>query len=268
MKTLLRWAGSKTKLLKDIIPIIPPHNNYYEPFLGTGQVYLNKPKSLTAGVATLSDSCYPLMCFHTSILMNPCQFIELLKGHKNGKDYYNSVRATLRGKGYADNTLLIKASNFYYLMQTCFNGLYRVNKDGYFNVPFGKRDFVFSTDAILKHHAQLEGSTLYACDFRAVPRHARAGDFVYLDPPYVPTGDGCFVNYSKNGFSLEDCESLAETCQAFDKRGVKFLMSNSDSPLVRQLWGDYNIKTVETYRSISAKPSARKIVPELLVSNY
>lgn len=268
MKNLLRWAGSKTKLLGTISPMIPKHYNYYEPFFGTGQVLLNKPRGVTIGYEYASDSCVELMDFHAAAKHEPRTLLDSLAQHESGKEYYLAIRAKDRSEDYANWNQIEKASRFFYLNQTCFNGLYRVNKKGYFNVPYGDRNFTFSESLILQHHQDLRKVELKAEGYLKALSSAVESDFVYLDPPYAPTSKGCFVDYSKCGFGLQDYIYLAECCHGLDRRGVKFLMSNSDTPLVRAFWGQYNIKTVETYRSISANPSSRGKVTELLISNY
>lgn len=259
IKSPLRWVGSKAKLVDRLIPLVPQHKNYFEPFFGSGVLALNIPDSHRTGKIFAGDICIDLITTWRIIRDHPQTFISLLSEMGQGEDYYYKIRDT-DAEGHVDAAL-----RFYYLNQTCFNGLYRVNKKGKFNVPWGKREFKLRPDVILEASQKFKSAAFYSGGYNSPHFEVSKGDFVYLDPPYVQAGKS-FVGYSPEG--LPNTESLLEYCHDLTNMGVMFMMSNSNTPEVRKLWKYYDITEVMTTRSVSADPSKRGQVKELIIRNY
>ncbi len=260
IRSPFRWVGSKAKLLDTLMPLVPQHKTYFEPFLGSGVMALNlntSPKSRRD--MFLGDSCYDLIVTWRMIRDEPLCLIERLSELKQGEEYYYEMRDARPAWRFG------QAVRFYYLNQTCFNGLYRVNKSGDFNVPWGKREFKLRPDLINEASRRLKGCLLHYETYGSVIKHAGKGDFVYLDPPYVPA-DKEFVGYSTEG--LPNTKDLLEWCHKLTDKGAMFMLSNSDTPTVREAWKGYKIVEVETTRSVSSDPAKRGKAKELVIMNY
>lgn len=271
-KPFLKWAGGKRKLLSKIQHYIPKDfSTYYEPFIGGGAVlfYLLPQKAI------ISDVSEELVNVYRVIKNNVDELIEDLKKHKNEKEYYYKTRALDREKGFANLSNIFKASRIIYLNKTCYNGLFRVNKNGYFNVPFGryKNPDIVNEENLRSVSQYLNGNDIEIlnADFEDALKDVKKGDFVYLDPPYHPLSEtSSFTSYTNNGFNVNEQKRLKKVCDRLNKIGCKFLLSNSDSNLVMDLYKDYRetIEKVQVPRSINCKASGRGKINEVLIRNY
>jgi DNA adenine methylase len=273
-KPFLKWPGGKGKLLKKILPLVPEFTGtYHEPFIGGGAVFFALASLGKIHKAELSDKSLLLMNTYWGVAKDPEGVIKLLESCENTSDFYYAARAQLNQllDGPLDPVEL--AALIIYLNKTCFNGLFRVNKKkGHFNAAYGKykNPKFLDPENIRAVSESLKLATIRVCSFtdgvldRAVP-----GDFVYFDPPYVPTSeDSDFTEYTADGFTLADHTTLRDTYKALTEKGVKVLLSNADVPLVRELYKDYKIESIQANRVINVKADKRGKVPEVLVLNY
>lgn len=272
VKPILKWVGGKRQLLSEISPMIPEKfNKYYEPFLGAGAVLF----SLLPGKAIINDLNSELINVYKVIKEQPDELIKLLKEHtdNNNKEYFYQIRELDRQAGYESLSNVFKASRTIYLNKTAYNGLYRVNKAGQFNTPWGsyKKPRILDTDNILTMSEYFNSNEIEILnvDYKNALNSVSKGDFVYLDPPYLPISpSSAFTAYTSNGFGTKEQEELKKTCDVLDKQGVKFLLSNSYHPFLLDLYKDYNIKTVKARRSVNSQGHKRGKIKEILVYNY
>lgn len=261
-KPFVRWVGGKFQILEDILPLVPgAFGRYFEPFVGGGALFFELHNQGRIKKAFLSDANAELMGAYQAVRDTLPQVLRHLKGHRSTSEHYYKVRA----RDPIDPIYPSAAARFIYLNRTCFNGLYRVNKAGKFNVPFGKRKNVTIDAENLQAVAKaLRGVSLKAVSYqKATVRRAKAGDFVYFDPPY----DGAsFTSYTPHGFGEEDQISLAYTFDALVARGVHVLLSNADTPRVRELYAKHKITEVQARRSVNSDGTGRGKVTELLIS--
>lgn len=264
----LKWAGGKSRLLAAYEKHFPyEFNSYFEPFTGGGAVFFHLINSRPAFTATLSDLNEELVNCYSVIRDDVDELIDELQRHKNDQEYFYALRAT----SPADLTDAARAARLIYLNKTCFNGLYRVNSKGQFNVPFGsyKNPRVCDTTNLRACSAALQQVQILHQPFDQVLKQAKRGDFVYFDPPYHPLSSTAnFTSYTKHSFSAEDQEALAEVTTKLHKRGCMFMLSNSDTPFIRKLYRNFEINTVYAMRAINCKAEGRGPVPEVLVTNY
>lgn len=268
---VLKWVGGKRQLLEEIEKVLPKtYTTYYEPFVGGGAVLFElQPKK-----AVINDVNVELVNLYNVIRDDVESLIEDLKKHKNTSEYFYSIREQDRNREIFDKLSNIeKASRIVYLNKTCFNGLFRVNKSGEFNTPFGKYKNPNIVDeitlrAVSKYFNNADIKILN-CDFEQSLKNIRRGSFVYLDPPYDPVSNSSnFTGYDKGGFNREEQIRLKNLCDKLDRKGVKFLLSNSSTEFIKDLYKDYNIKIVKAKRSINSKGNSRGEVDEVLVRNY
>ena len=276
----VKWAGGKTQLLDRLDKLIPlKFNRYFEPFLGGGAFfyYLTSKKNLRF-IAYLSDINQELINVYQVIKSNVDELIDILKVYKteynkNPQNFYSELRD---GFDFENSTNTEKAARLITLNKTCYNGLYRVNSHGKFNVPMGKyRNPIICDSKNLRNASVILRSInahLYWEDYQKIlSDKARDDDFVYLDPPYDPmTSTANFTGYTGARFTKTDQELLAETFKKLDARGCKVLLSNSDTNYVRELYVDYvqHIHQINVRRSINSVSSKRLGHKELLISNY
>ena len=272
LSPILKWGGGKRQLLPEILPLIPKHTRYYEPFVGGAAVLLG----LKAKAAVINDYNSELINTYRVIRDNPHELIELLQQHQlmNSVDYFYEVRAWDRDDTYSIMRDVEKAARMVYLNRTCFNGLYRVNKSGFFNTPCGKykNPEIVNSKRIMAMHEYLSSNKVdIRCgDYKDVLKHIREGAFVYFDPPYMPpeTGEETFTQYTVDGFDKSKQIELKEVCDKLSDKGVKFMLSNSYCSFIRELYKNYSIKKVHARRKISANASKRGFIEEVLVTNY
>lgn len=270
IQPFVKWVGGKRQLMDEISKYIPNnYTRYYEPFLGGGAVLFNlEPKK-----AIVNDLNTELITVYTVIRDNVKELIEDLKKHENNQEYFYKIRALDRTEGYKDLSDVQKASRIIYLNKTCFNGLYRVNSSGQFNSPFGRyknpnivNEKVLNAVSIYLNNNDIK---FLNGDFELALRNIRKGSFVYFDPPYDPLSESSnFTGYTLAGFNKEDQKRLKEMCDKLDKQGVKFLLSNSNTEFINQLYSQYKIVKVGASRCINSNAEKRGDVEELLIMNY
>lgn len=262
VKPFLKWAGGKTQLLGDLSAFIPPnYGKYFEPFLGGGALFFYlQPES-----ALISDSNAELIQTYEVVRDKVDGLISLLKTYPHDKDFYYE----LRGVDPRNLTSVQRAARFIYLNRTCFNGLYRVNKRGQFNVPFGsyRNPTICDEVSLRMASAALTGVTICAGDYYEILQsNAKAGDFVFLDPPYFPVSKySDFKRYTEKFFYEEDQVRLASYFKVLVDKGVYVLLTNSNTPRIRELYADFYFEVVSTNRNINSKGTRRKNGEDLIV---
>lgn len=266
----LKWAGGKRQLLPEIRKYIPKKiNTYYEPFLGAGAVLFDiQPKK-----AVINDINTELINTYIAIRDHVDELINDLKKHMNEKEYFYAIRDLDRKEEFKKLSLVERASRIIYLNKTCFNGLFRVNSQGHFNVPFGKyKNPQIVNEIVLRAvHNYLNSNdiTILNVDFEKAVENAKKGDFIYFDPPYDPVSDtSSFTGYSLYGFDKDDQIRLRDLFVELDKRGCKVLLSNSATDFIKDLYKDFHIEVVSANRNINANASRRGKIDEVLVMNY
>ncbi|RJX24778.1 MAG: DNA adenine methylase [Dethiobacter sp.] len=272
----VKWAGGKNQLLSSYLSFLPKaFNNYFEPFVGGGAFFFFLFNESKISSAYLNDSNSELVNLYLSIRDDCEQLIEALRNHENNKlsrDYYDHIRNWDRDAAFFLNLHpLERAARTLFLNKTCFNGLYRVNKKGQFNVPFGKYKSPRILDEANLRAASgaLSGVKLSCQDFRLAVATAREGDFIYFDPPYHPVSSSAFfTSYTEDNFSYADQVRLAQTFRDLDKRGCKVMLSNSYLQPVLDLYKGYRLEKIMAKRTINCKAGGRGPVPEVLVLNY
>lgn len=269
VKPFLKWAGGKTKLLPEIEKRLPEtYDRYFEPFVGGGAVffYLQPSKSV------LLDVNYELINAYSQVRDNLEELIDHLKQHVYDKEYYYHIRNADRTPEYAHWSDLQKASRFIYLNKTCYNALYRVNSKHQFNTPFGryKNPTICDEEALRACHSALQRNVeLFSGDFSLIETIVTPSDFIYFDPPYVPLSKTSnFTNYSHKPFDDTMQKELCKLCHRLNRRGVRFMLSNSSAPLSLELYKNFNLQFVQAPRSINSQSNKRGKVPEILVTSY
>ena len=263
-RPFLKWAGGKRQLLPAIRAALPKISRaYFEPFVGGGAVFFD----LEPRRAVLSDANAELINCYAAVRDNVDALIRALRGHVYDRDYYYRIRAL------SPDSLdeVERAARTIYLNKTGFNGLYRVNSKGVFNVPFGrfKNPNICDEPTLRACSARLAGVEVRCRPFDAVLDDAAAGDFVYFDPPYIPLSKtSYFTAYNDLKFDLDDQERLARVFERLADRGVRVMLSNSDVGWVRERYARYAPKSVFAPRSVNSVVSARGLVRELLVTSY
>jgi DNA adenine methylase len=261
----LKWAGGKSQLLSQLARFLPPdYRVYIEPFLGGGAVAL----ALEPERAILADSneelitCYRVIRDHLDALLAD------LERHRYDQAYYYALRACQPG----DLTPVQRASRFIYLNKTGYNGLYRVNARGQFNVPFGRYKSpprLVQPENLRGVQALLQRAEICVAPYQETMDRAQSGDWLYLDPPYHPlSATARFTAYTAGSFTARDQEDLARWYRELDRRGCRLLLSNSNTPLIRDLYHAFRIEEVRAMRSINSDPEARGAVTELVILNY
>lgn len=250
-RPFIKWAGGKTRLLQQLLPHIPEKiANYHEPFLGGGAVFFAVANRVL-GTSHLNDLNAELVNAWLAVRDQPLELQSALAKYAvaDSKDFYYSVRP-LNPIAPID-----RAARFIYLNQTSWNGLWRVNKWGEFNVPWGQRAFRgLSDDSLKELQFTLARTVIGSEDFRSSLLAPEAGDFVYLDPPYLPLSDTSkFHLYTKRRFREPDLRELAELCHTLTKRKVSWVLSNRDTPLVRELFAGAEFHALTTRRSVAAQ---------------
>ena len=265
----LKWAGGKRQLLPQLLPRVLPRiqSGFHEPFIGGGALFfeLSGLGVLPARV-TLSDANPNLVECYTMVRDQLYALVEHLREHqaRHGEGYFYAVR------GAIPTEPVERAARLIYLNKTCFNGLYRENRKGRFNVPFGKylNPAILDQQNLVATSRALAGVELSVADFATVRDRAQRGDFVYFDPPYVPVSTtASFTAYAKAGFGPADQVRLRDVVVELAGGGVHFLLSNSMTPSVRELYGAFDIATVHASRSVNRNADGRGKVEEALVSN-
>ncbi len=268
---VVKWVGGKRQLLPLLTPLIPKKiNTYCEPFLGGGAMLFWKQPNK----AIVNDINNDLIQMYRVIKDNVEELIEQLETHKNESDYFYSVRDWDRDKIlYNSLTDTQKASRIIYLNKTCYNGLFRVNNAGEFNTPFGsyKNPNIINAPILraVSDYFQKNDVTFFSQDYSEILEQIPRGAFVYLDPPYDPVSDTSnFTGYSRGGFYRDDQIKLKKYCDNLTNRGIKFMLSNSSTDFIRELYTSYNITTVKAKRFINNVSLGRGEIDEVVVRNY
>ncbi|MFP6867810.1 MAG: DNA adenine methylase [Nitrospinota bacterium] len=266
-RPFIKWAGGKGRLLAQYAPLFPDEiRDYHEPFLGSGAVFFHLRQRI-GGRAFLSDRIGELVRSFGAVRDDLEGVIRHLGRHVYERGHYYRVRS----QNPARLSVAGLAARFIYLNRTGFNGLYRVNRSGRFNVPFGRHTNPTICDAEglrLASHA-LAGAEIEQRGYQKLSGWAEAGDFVYLDPPYHPlTKTANFTSYTADRFGEADQRTLAQACRELDAIGARFMLSNSATPLIRDLYKDFDIRQVFAARAINSQSSKRGKIPEVVVRNY
>ncbi|MFW6285905.1 MAG: DNA adenine methylase [Nanoarchaeota archaeon] len=269
----VKWVGGKGQLLEQFKPLFPKNiERYIEPFLGSGAVFFYiiqkyKPKKII-----ISDINEELINTYEIIKDDVERLIVELKQHKEyhmveGKKYYLTIRAVDVNK----LPKLERAARFIYLNKTCFNGLYRVNSKGKFNVPMGsyKNPEIVNEEKLRLVSNLLQKVTIKVMSFEKVLNLAKKGDFVYFDPPYYPLKNKkSFTTYTKDVFLEKEQEKLAKLFKKLDKKECYVMLSNSDTKFIKDLYSEYNIDFVQATRMINCNGDKRGKINEIVVRNY
>jgi DNA adenine methylase len=271
MKPFIKWVGGKRQLLKEILPRIPQGKlTYHEPFVGGGAVFFALAAADRIERAYLSDSNRRLMQTYSAVQNEVWNVTSSLLAFNDSQQTFIATRDFLNNKDGADHII---AASMIFLNKTCFNGLYRENSKGEINSPWAapekrSKGPICNPEVLEAASKALKLATLTRFDYREAMFACNAGEFVYIDPPYMPVSDTAFTAYTKNRFGFQEHESLAQECRALHDRGVSFLLSNSDTPKVRELYKDFTIETVTARRAINSNGQGRGKVNEVLIRNY
>jgi DNA adenine methylase len=261
---IVKWAGGKGQLLDRLLPQLPARmNRYFEPFAGGAALFF----ALAPRDAVLCDVNAELVNMYTVARDELTSLVRTLKPYRYDRERFYQVRATDPGT----LTPVERAARFIYLNRTCFNGLYRVNRRGQFNVPFGRytNPRICDVPRLSAASRVLAGARVRLADFEAGAAEAKRGDFVYFDPPYVPVSrTASFTSYTAGAFGMEAQERLADTVRMLDRRGCKVMLSNSDAPVVHELYKGFQIARVTATRNINSRAGSRGAIFEVVVRNY
>jgi DNA adenine methylase len=276
MKPLLKWAGGKRHIAEELRTKFPENwdsGTYFEPFIGGAAMFLSAvPKR-----AVVADVNKRLVHFYQFVKNSPSEFYsELQKISKNfndclteeKKDFYLKLRKNFNE---TQEDSLNSAVLLYAINKLCFNGLYRENASGGFNVPFGQKKSlpIMTLEDLQEVSKALEQTEILNSDFEVSVEKAISGDFIYFDPPYIPLGpSSSFTSYHSGGFDLADQERLADLMQKLSTKGIKAMCSNSDSELTHKIFGKLNIANISAPRMVSARASGRGMINELVITNY
>lgn len=273
-RPFLKWAGGKTRLMDRLEPLFPPEpaaGGYIEPFVGSGAVFFRIRRAHGPRHVLLSDGNAELVNAWIAIRDRLGEVIRHLRRHRKShcREHYYLVRAERPGS----LAPAARAARLIYLNRTCYNGLYRVNRRGEFNVPIGRyvNPPILDEENLRAVSALLAGVAIDNADFRDTPGRARQGDFIYFDPPYRPiSATSSFTAYTDRSFGDVEQETLAQVCVELDRMDCRFMLSNSDSPFIRGLYESrgFRVFRVEARRSINARADRRGPVDELVVVNY
>ena len=263
----IRWAGGKQKILNQLLPYLPldiPVRKYWEPFVGSGSLFF----ALHPQEAVLSDANEHLINCYKQVRDNHLLIYKYLRQHANktSKEYYYIVRSLYNRKGDS----AAQAARFIYLNKTCFNGIFRVNLKGEFNVPYGWKEppALPSLELLENASKALKRASIYSDSFEKNIDQIATSDFIYLDPPYPAlNGTSYFTHYTADRFGEKDQNKLAEYIKEIDKKGCKFMLSNADTPLIRKLYNGFLVTDLSVTRWITCK-SKKHRVSELLITNY
>lgn len=271
VRPFVKWAGGKRQILPEILQSIPhKFNKYFEPFVGGGALFFElQPKE-----AVINDLNSELINLYKVIKNNPKELIDELKLYQNTSDYFYKIRELDRNPNFDKLSEIKKASRILYLNKTCYNGLFRVNSQGQFNVPFGnyKQPNIINDIVIMAVSNYLNSANLLMLsgDFEESLKKAKKNDFVYLDPPYDPVSEiSSFTGYTLNGFGKDEQKRLKNVCDRLNEKGVKFLLSNSYTDFINELYKkEYNINIISASRSINSIGDKRGKISEVLIRNY
>lgn len=275
-KPFLKWAGGKSQLLPELNKRLPQQfKRYHEPFLGGGALYFHLYNAgLIMQTASLSDANPELVLCYQVVRDQVEELIEALQPHQHNRldsQYFHEVRAWDRQSDFLQRAPVERAARTIYLNRTCYNGLYRLNKLGQFNAPYGyyKNPQICDVDNLRAVSRSLQWAELRVDDFGQVAQRAQSGDFIYFDPPYVPLSNtASFTTYTGQTFGLDQQQRLADLFNQLQHRGIYGMLSNSSTPITHQLYqaSGNTINIVMASRKINSIASKRGEVEEILVT--
>jgi DNA adenine methylase len=265
-KPFIKWAGGKGQLLSSLAAHFPPTEKtgrYFEPFMGGAAVFFH----LQPHHSFLSDSNIDLVELYKIVRDDVESLIDALRIHRNKESYYYKIRA----QNPATLSPVERAARLIFLNKTCYNGLYRVNSKGGFNVPFGSylNPTICDVENLRAASLALRYAEISQSDFEQTVSSATKGDFVYFDPPYQPISrTSSFTSYTSGRFDDAEQERLANVFRSLAKRDCYVMLSNSDAPLIKELYADFHIYELLASRAINSKANGRGKIIELLITNY
>jgi len=272
----VKWAGGKTQLLAEFDRFVPKYiDRYFEPFVGGGAMFFHIAARNKQFKAYLTDKNPELINAYNVIKNDVQTLISLLRKNQRAfnespNEYYYKLRKETRFVSEAE-----RAARFITLNKTCYNGLYRVNKNGVFNVPIGSYKNPQICDASnlekVRINLRFADASIKVTDYKEALESTQRGDFVYLDPPYDPTSSTSrFTSYTEYGFDDDNQEELRNVFERLDRKGCKVILSNSDTPFIRDLYREYSkyLTSVDALRIINCKASRRKGHKELIIRNF
>lgn len=274
IKPIVKWAGGKRQLLPQMLRNLPiKWNTYFEPFAGGSAMIVALRNRGRIGKAVIGDTNPELVNLYREIRGNAEGLLKALKSipFKNERESYLSARNRFNEIRGNDENRTERSALFLYLNRHCFNGLWRVNSSGEFNVPFGKysNPSLPGTAEIMGFSKILQDVEIRCSDFETTLSDVHPGDFVYLDPPYEPISrTSSFTSYTSTGFTPSDQRRLRDQCRKLDNLGATFMVSNSFSPSIMELYAEFTIKKIDAKRSINRDARGRTGMTELLITNY
>ena len=276
MQPFVKWAGGKRQLIPELTKIMPSNfNQYLEPFIGGGALLLE----LEHENSVISDNNYVLIGTYNDIKHNLDKLLPLLDKLQNehnscgnkekAKEFYYEQRDNFNQIIFDDNESLNRSALFLYLNKACFNGLYRVNSKGLFNVPFNQKTTIniYERDNLVQISQFLQTVDIYNQDFEETAVKAKKGDLVFFDSPYAPLNPTSFDSYTKEGFSTEEHIRLANLFKKLTKIGVYCILTNHNTEFIRDLYKDFHIKEVNVKRMINSNAKNR-VGKEVIITNY
>lgn len=268
MKPFVKWVGGKRQLLEQIKKRMPEkYNNYYEPFVGGGALLFE----VSPNKAIINDINQQLINVYNQIKFNIEDLIfeiNQIDSLNNGKEYFYKLRDEYNQNILNKNLNARIAALFIFLNKHCFNGVYRVNKNGLFNVPYnGKITTSIDPDNLWKVHKFLQNVKIENADFATVLKSAKKDDFIFIDSPYAPLNSASFDAYTNTGFNLDDHIRLANLFKQLDQKGCKILLTNHNTSLINELYKNYKIEVIPVKRMINSVGSNRK-GEEVIITNY
>lgn len=274
-RPFVKWVGGKGRLVPELSKYFPKqYNDYYEPFVGGGAVFfaLNPPTAHINDLNLVLITLYTFIRDDVNRVIGSLEKLEkqyhALASLEDKKELYLSKRGEFNE---LDNGSFEKAVLLVFLNKTCFNGMYRENSKGGFNVPFGKHEkpTICDRENLLLVHDKLEHTTITHSSYEVLTAQAKKGDFIYFDPPYHPLNTtSSFTSYQAGGFSADDQTKLRDEFKRLSDLGCKVMLSNSDAPLINELYKDFNINKIYAARAINSKGDGRGKILEVLVTNY
>ncbi len=271
VRPFVKWVGGKRRSLPKLMTFVPEHiETYVEPFVGGGAMLF----ALKFKRAIINDSNKELINAYRTIRNDVKGLIEILKDMPYELEYFKQVRAWDRDKdAFYKRSNTERAARLIYLLKTCFNGLYRVNRKNFFNTPFGKLNnpLICDVDTLMAVHEFLNTHDVEICndDYSEILKRIPEDSFVYLDPPYAPLSmTSSFTSYQPGQWLDDDQRYLAEQCNILDIRKIKFMQSNSTAPICFDLYKHYQINTLDATRCINAQINSRGAIKELVITNY
>lgn len=276
MQPFVKWAGGKRQLLSEIKKRLPADfNNYYEPFIGGGALLLelgHTPSIISDNNHVLIDAYKTIRDFPNELKK---QLNDIQEEHNSiddkdrNKKFYYSKRKEFNDIIYSNEDLIRKTTLFIYLNKACFNGLYRVNQKGFFNVPSNQKTRInlYDDNNINEISSFLKHVKIYNQDFEKTVETAQKGDLIFFDSPYAPLNPQSFDSYTKEGFSVEEHIRLAELYKSLSKKGVFCILTNHNTEFIRELYQDFTIEEVDVKRMINSD-SKNRVGKEVIITNY